>query len=119
MRSKELNKLLVKNFPNLSESYEEEVKWQDGDDTGSHTVYGDIFTPYIINCIENSKWDEINKISLYLEFLLSKRILYIDEVISFSVLESIEYLVKGNRKVQNLLGKETQKVFKELGKSSN
>lgn len=74
MTSKELNKLLIETFPELNDSYVEEVQWQEGDDTGSHTVYGDIFTPYVIICIENNKQEEIRKIFSYVEFLLSKKI---------------------------------------------
>lgn len=70
MTSKELNKLSIETFPELNDSYVEEVQWQEGDDTGSHTVYGDIFTPYVIICIENNKQEEIRKIFSYVEFLL-------------------------------------------------
>lgn len=35
--------------------------WQEGDETGAHTVYGDVFTPYIVNCIENNNQKEIEK----------------------------------------------------------
>lgn len=114
MTSKELNKLLIETFPELNDSYIEEVKWQEGDDTGSHTVYGDIFTPYIIICIENNKQEEIRKIFSYVEFLLSKKDSYIEEVIAFSVLESIEYLLKCNKKIQFLPGYNTLKVLEEL-----
>ena len=51
MNSIELNKLLIEKFPNLIDDYCDEVGWQEGDETGSHIVYGDVFTPYIVKCI--------------------------------------------------------------------
>lgn len=49
MKSHELNRLLVNKFPNLIEDYQDEVEWQEEDETCSHIVYEDVFTPYIIN----------------------------------------------------------------------
>lgn len=114
MTSKELNKLLIKTFPDLISSYKEEVEWQEGDNTGSHTVYGDVFTPYIINCIENNQQQKIEKIFLFIESLLNKEDPYTDEVIAFSVLESIEFLLKENKNLQNKLGEKTSKILDEL-----
>lgn len=114
MISKELNKLLIKTFPNLNKSYHEEVAWQEKDDTGSHIVYGDVFTPYIVDCIEKNRQKEIEKIFAYLEFLLSKQDSYTTEVVTFSVLESIEYLLKNNKKLQGMLGEKTIEKLKEL-----
>ena len=39
MTNKELNQFLVKTFPELKQAYDEEVSWQEGDDTGSHVVF--------------------------------------------------------------------------------
>ncbi|MBO0453176.1 DUF7674 family protein [Candidatus Enterococcus murrayae] len=113
MTSKELNLLLIKTFPNLNNAYEQEVSWQEGNRTGSHTVYGDVLTPYVISCIENNNQKEIKKIFTYIDFLLSKKDSYIEEVITFSVLESIEYLLNQNRGFLSVMGKETKRVVKE------
>lgn len=47
MDAKQLNRRLVNRFPELEEKYHDEVDWQEGDGTGSHVVYGDVFAPYI------------------------------------------------------------------------
>ena len=47
MDIKQLNQLLISKFPELEKEYHEEVDWQEGDETGSHVVYGDVLTPYI------------------------------------------------------------------------
>lgn len=90
------------------------MDWQEGDETGAHTVYGDVFTPYIVNCIENNNQKEIEKIFSYIEFLLSKNDSYTNEVVAFSVLESIEYLLKNNKKLQIILGEKTTEQLKEF-----
>ena len=52
MTNKELNQFLIASFPELKHAYNEEVSWQEGDDTGSHVVFGDVFTPYLEKLIE-------------------------------------------------------------------
>ncbi len=112
MTSKKLNNLLIKEFPNLINKYNEEVEWQEGDDTGSHIVYGDVFTPYMVRCIEDNKKDELNKIFNYIELILEKEDKYIDEVIAFSVLEGVVDLIKED--IFSMLGIKTQEILAEL-----
>lgn len=114
MKSCELNRLLINKFPNLIENYQDEVEWQEGDETGSHTVYGDVFTPYIVKCIENEKDTELIAIFEYLELVLVKQDEYASEVIALSVLESIQYLLEGKFKYKDMMGNETKKVFEKL-----
>ena len=114
MKSRELNKLLVESFPNLNDEYVDEVSWQEGDDTGSHTVYGDVFTPYLSNCIEKNKQEEITQAFEYIEKLLNLEDTYVDEVVSFSILESIAYLIKEREKLFDLLGDKTKESIKEF-----
>ena len=47
-----LNLKLIERFPELRNKYKEEVSWQEMDETGSHIVYGDVFTPFIEEKIE-------------------------------------------------------------------
>lgn len=114
MNSRELNKLLIKAFPNLKEEYIEEVSWQEGDDTGSHTVYGDVFTPYLRNCIEEYKSEKIVQAFKYLERLLNLKDAYADEVVTFSILESVAYLFKEREELRNLLGERTKESMREF-----
>ncbi|EIB7773371.1 hypothetical protein K9J57_002186 [Listeria innocua] len=114
MKSKELNKLLVESFPNLNEEYVEETSWQKGDDTGSHTVYGDVFTPYLTGCIEENKQIELVQAFEYVEKILELEDEYAVDVVTFSVLESIAYLFKEKRDLYNLLGVKTKESIKEF-----
>lgn len=114
MNSIELNTVLIENFPNLKGDYQKEVEWQEGDETGSHTVYGDVFTPYIVKCIENKKDMDLRAVFDFLELLLSKEDAYANEVVAFSVIESIEYLLKEQKEILDMLGNKTRKLLEEL-----
>lgn len=76
MTSAELNKMMVTHFPNLKEKYLDEVSWQEGDDTGSHTVYGDVLTPYLIDKIIKKDENEVKKIFSFLEGILKLEDIY-------------------------------------------
>ncbi|WP_088815538.1 MULTISPECIES: hypothetical protein [Listeria] len=115
MTSEELNKRLIEQFPKLEGAYTEEVSWQEGDHTGSHTVYGDVFTPYIRNSIENKESGEIATVFSYIEDTLNLEDDYADEVISFSVLESIAELLKDEQWVGEFVKDRTKKVLIEIG----
>jgi len=114
MISRELNALMMKNFPCLKEKYVEEITWQEGEDTGSHIIYGDVFTPYLKKCIEEKKKDDIVCIFLFLESVLELDDQYANEVISFSVFESIVHLLKTEKDIYNLLGLKSKKIVEEL-----
>lgn len=106
--------MIIENFPILANDYQDEVDWQEGDATGSHTVYGDVFTPYFIKCIEGKKNEELHIIFDFLELLLSMQDKYIDEVVTFSVLESVQYLLNENKEIINMMGERTKKILKEF-----
>ncbi|WP_185405091.1 DUF7674 family protein [Listeria welshimeri] len=57
---------------------------------------------------------KLKKIFSYIEFLLSKNDSYTNEVVAFSVLESIEYLLKNDKKLQTILGEKTTEQLKEF-----
>ena len=63
MKSKEINTLLLETFPELQAKFDEYTSWQEEIDTGCTITYADIFTPYIIECIEKGNEDKI-----YLQF---------------------------------------------------
>lgn len=118
MTSNELNKLLIKSLPNLKNAYDEEVSWQEGDDTGSHTVYGDILTPYLNKCLNEQDEGEIKKILTFIEEVLELQDNYGEEVIAFSVLEGVEYQYRKSVLLNNNIGKLTKKIIGEI-KNSN
>jgi len=114
-----LNRLLVNNFPSLKEQYFDTVSWQDGDDTGSHVVYGGVLTPYLTECIINNDTSEILKIFAFLEELLLKNDEFVNGVIACSVVGYITYLLLEYDHIQPLLGEESEKIFEKYRKVSN
>ncbi len=118
MTSCELNKLLIETFPNLKEAYEEEVSWQEGDDTGAHIVYGDILAPYLVRCLNEQDEDEIKKIFAFIERILELRDNYSEEVIAFSIIEGIAYQYKNSVLLNKHIGKLAKKLIEEIQKSN-
>ena len=89
MTSKELNLKLIESFPDIKDVYYEETSWQDGDETGSHVVYADIFVPFIKAQISDGKEQVIADAFHYIEKLLELNDEYANEVIALSVVESL------------------------------
>ena len=106
--------MLLSEFPDLRQAYEDEVSWQEGDDTGSHTVFGDILTPYLVESIMQNNLDETAKIFGFIEKILDHEDEYATEVISFSVLESIVYLLTEKESLAKLLKKRSRRILEEL-----
>jgi len=106
--------MLVKSFPSLKEKYLDEVSWQEGDDTGSHTVYGDVLTPYLVNSIAINNVKEVTQVFNFLEDVLRLEDNYSNEVIAYSVLENIACLFQRNNSLKSYLGQYTKKLLDEL-----
>ena len=91
MEAKELNRLLIDRFPELEKKYHDEVDWQEGNETGSHVVYGDVLAPYLEAAVAQNKQEVLKKMFVFVEEILCQNEDYSDEVIMFSVLERILY----------------------------
>lgn len=91
MTSKELNLALIKAFPEIQHKYSVETTWQDGDETGSHIVFEDVFVPYIRKQISIQNDRKLEQIFEHIESLLNLNDAYIEEVIVFSVIEPLVY----------------------------
>ena len=89
MTSKELNLKLIESFPEIKDVYFEETSWQDGDETGSHVVYADIFVPFLKEQIITRNEQLLFETFEYIENLLELDDDYVNEVIALSVLESL------------------------------
>ena len=112
MISKELNLKLIEFLPEIKELYEEEVSWQEGDETGSHIVFSDVFVPYILKNFDNA---EIAKKNFkVIEDILNLHDEYADEVIALSVLENLFYEENIIDKVNEHLGLLSRKAFEQF-----
>ena len=114
MDTKQLNLLLLDKFPELEKEYHDEVDWQEGDETGSHVVYGDVFAPYIEKNIIQHNNAEIKKVFAFIEEILSRNEKYSGEVIMFSVLERLMLDEAHFKSCKKYWGKCTKKIIKEM-----
>ena len=117
MKSAELNNIFNTAYPELKSEYEEEVCWQEGDDTGSHVVFGDVFTPYIERLLNDRDEVKTEKAFSFIEKILDMNDRYCDEVIAFSVLEKLMDDLESIESVKKIMGEKTQKICKELRQS--
>lgn len=114
MTNKELNLKLVEALPELKVRYDDEVEWQEGDETGSHVVYGDVLKPYLMENIV-SKNDEVVKIIFdFIERMFDTNDESASEVIALSVLESIIMNDIDLGFVEAVLGNRSMKIWNEL-----
>lgn len=86
----ELNALLVKEFPCLTHKYEQELDWWDDEKPGPHVVYGDQFTPYLVDRLKAGDKEAAKRAFEHLEMLLSHKDVKVQEVAVVTVLEYLE-----------------------------
>ena len=114
MDAKQLNQLLIEKFPELEKEYHEAIDWQEGDETGSHVVYGDVFNQHIEKKIKKKNNAEIQKVFAFIEEILAKNEKYSDEVIMFSVLERLMLDKEQFQGCKKYFGKYTEKIIREM-----
>lgn len=114
MNSKQLNKLLIAKFPELKKQYCQEVSWQEGDETGSHVVYGDVFAPYIEQLVSENNHKKLQEVFDFIEEILIQNEEYSDEVIMFSILERLMCDKDILQKCSQYFGKMTEKTIDNM-----
>ena len=114
MTSKELNYMLIQWVPEIAMSYEKEVEWQEGDETGSHIIFGDVLVPHIIKLVEGEEKEQLKKIFEFIEHLLSIDDEYAEEVVVLSVIESLYYRLENFSEVYLLMKEKTKSCFQSL-----
>lgn len=114
MNSEKMNMMLIDVFPELFNAYQSEVSWQEGNNTGSHIVYGDVFTPYFIECLDMKNEHKILKILNYIEDILKLDFTYSNEVIAFSVLERVKIKYSDSLILKKQMGTLTSKIWNEI-----
>lgn len=110
-KNRNLNQLLIQQFPQLLPAYNDETSWKDGDDTGSHIVYESVFIPYIIKCMENNHDNEVKHIFHFIEEQIENGNDYTDNVMCVSVLEGIEFELHENPQYFSWLGEKSQEFI--------
>ncbi|MCL2529649.1 MAG: hypothetical protein FWE41_04885 [Coriobacteriia bacterium] len=114
MKERELNRKLIATFPEMEQAYYEHTEWQEGDDTGSHVVYGDVLVPTMLTLIKGDCYPQAQKYFDYLEALLEESDEYSTNVVAVSVIESIVTDEVDSKKVKSLLGEKTLAIWEEF-----
>jgi len=86
-----LARTLIEAFPELRERYEKELDWWGSEKPGQHVVYGDIFTPYLVELLEADRDIEgLERAFELLEELIANRDVRVQEVAVVTVLEYLQ-----------------------------
>lgn len=112
MVSKELNLKLLELLPEIRERYEDEVSWQEGDATGSHTVFSDVLFPYVMDNLDDV--EVTKKVFCVIEKILELHDEYADEVIALSVLENLFYEQESIYRFEEYLGPLSKHIFAQF-----
>ena len=114
MKSKELNELLLKVVPELKKSFDDFTSWQEGLDTGSHTVFENIVVPFAIDAIENENDDAIVRLFKLIEDMVTSKDEYEEEVAQLSFLEPIKSEHADEYDFSKIMLPETYSLFNSL-----
>lgn len=89
MEPKELNQLLLSEFPELQEKFEEVTSWQDGINTGCFITFEDIFMPFLRKNVEMNNKDMIERLYSFIEQLCDIDDPYAQNLLYVAILENI------------------------------
>jgi len=113
MTRTELNQKIIEYFPELQDAYINEVSWQEGDETGSHVVYGTVFTPYFEQNLNARKMETLVHMFRFIEDILSMEDKSAENVIALSVIAGNESKLQDSELLQ-MLGVQTKKLLTEM-----
>ena len=113
MTRKELNRKIVERFPELKERYIAETSWQEGDETGSHVVFGGVFTPYFEQNLKERNFEKLAVIFAFIEEILARKDVESENVIALSVISGNESELM-NAEILPLLGEQIKKLLLEM-----
>lgn len=114
MLPKVINSKLLETIPEIKELFEKVTSWQDGLDTGSTIVIEDVFMVYLKECIKHSIEIEIEKCSMFLEWLSD----FIDDeyagdVVVVSVFEYIHF-ASDKTELEKVLGPKAKEKYNSI-----
>ena len=113
MTCKGMNRKIVEKFPELQARYIDETSWQEGDETGSHVVFGGVFTPYFEQNLRGRNFEKLAVIFAFIEEILARKDVESENVIALSVISGNESDLV-NAEILPLLGVQTKKLLLEM-----
>jgi hypothetical protein len=115
LRYEDLSSKLVEEFPELRRRYEDEIKWWGSEKPGQHVVYGDIFTPFLVELLESGKdRHRLARAFALIETLLSSEDVKVQEVAVVTVLEYLQSRRNLVKLAEPYLGSLATSAFRDL-----
>ena len=110
-----MSTLLIDEFPELRERYDNEREWWGNEEPGQHVVFGDIFTPHLVKLLrDGTDAVQLERGFTFIERLLTHDDIRVQEVAVVTVLEHLQ----GKPDLLNLaapyLGPNSRKALKDL-----
>ena len=106
----ELNGILLNEFPELSEEFEEYTSWQDGMDTGCFLTYEDLLLPRICKAFRECDDLFLDRACRFVEHLLTMGDSYAENLATIGILEGVKS-TEDARVVRQYLGPKSLEVF--------
>lgn len=110
MTESELNEVLLNEFPELSEEFDEYTSWQDGMDTGCFLTYEDLLLPRIRKAFRERDDLFLDRACRFVERLIASTDPYARNIATVGILEGVKSTEDANV-VRPYLGPKSLKVF--------
>lgn len=117
MNSRQLNLLLFNSIPEIKDSYEKAISWQDGHGTGSHVIFGDVLGPYVEDRVIQGDLEAIKRVLVFIEVVLEMDDEYAGNVIEVSFLENFFYKKEFRSLIERELGPRAAAVWKRIAEA--
>jgi len=113
----DLSSKLIEEFPELRTQYEAELKWWGSEKPGQHIVYGDIFTPFLVELLESGQErHRIERAFALIETMLSSEDVRVQEVAVVTVLEYLQGKKNLLKLAEPFLGSLASSAVRDLGR---
>jgi hypothetical protein len=114
----DLNGLLVRRLPELSDKYWELRKLWEGDEPGPHVVYGDLLAPYVVELLETSgDAGALERAFALMEELATAALGEIRDVVGASVLEAVIQNPVARERAWPLMGPVTGQMARRIAEA--
>jgi hypothetical protein len=110
LRESELNEVLLNEFPELKEAFDEYASRQDGMDTGCFLTYEDLLLPRIRMAFRDCDDRFLKRACHFVEYLLTMGDAYAENVATVGILEGVK-TAEDARVVRAHLGPTSLEVF--------
>jgi hypothetical protein len=110
----ELGARLVDVLPELRVAYEAECEAWEDEIPGAHVIYGDLLMPYLTTLLDRGEDAKLRQVFTFLELLAQSENVHIQEVVAFTVCESLLDDKARVEKARAYMGEATLRISHEV-----